>query len=71
MTTSHPPVRCRLSTTEAADYTGIPASTLRYYRHLGSGPASYRVGARVVYDLADLDAWLAAAKAETVRGGVA
>lgn len=60
-----------LSTAGASIYTGIPESTLRYYRHLGVGPASYRIRHRVVYDVADLDAWIAAEKAKTVRGGVA
>lgn len=64
------PTPTRLSTTEASNYTGIPASTLRYWRHNHTGPASYSIGARVVYDLADLDAWIAEQKAATVRGGV-
>ncbi|MDN4520523.1 helix-turn-helix domain-containing protein [Mycolicibacterium austroafricanum] len=71
MTTSPSPTKCRLSTAEAAEYAGIPANTLRYYRQLGTGPASYKLGSRVVYDLADLDSWLAAEKVKTVRGGVA
>lgn len=70
MTSSPLPARCRLSTAEAAVHTGIPASTLRYYRHQGIGPASYKVGTRVVYDVADLNTWLDAQKAATVRGGV-
>lgn len=70
MTTSPLPARCRLSTAEAAEYAGIPANTLRYYRHRDSGPASYKVGTRVVYDVADLNTWLDAQKVATVRGGV-
>ncbi|WNG79955.1 helix-turn-helix domain-containing protein [Mycobacterium sp. ITM-2016-00316] len=70
MSTSPQPAKSRLSTDEAADYAGIPASTLRYYRHIEVGPASYKVGSRVVYDRVDLDSWLDAQKAATVRGGV-
>ena len=70
MTNSLLPAKCRLSTAEAAEYTGIPANTLRYYRHREVGPASYKVGARVIYDLDDLDAWIAAQKTATVRGGL-
>lgn len=64
------PIPSRLYTTGAAAYTGIPVSTLRYWRHNHTGPASYSIGARVVYDIADLDAWVTAQKAATVRGGV-
>jgi hypothetical protein len=63
------PTPPRLSTAETSIYTGIPASTLRFWRHQGSGPASYSIGARVFYDVVDLDAWVAAQKAASVRGG--
>ena len=64
------PAERRMTTGEAARYTGVAESTLRYYRHADAGPASYKVGTRVVYDVADLDAWLAAHNAQSVRGGV-
>ena len=60
----------RLSTAQAAKYTGLAESTLRYYRHAGTGPASYSVGSKIFYDLSDLDDWLAAQKAASLRGGV-
>jgi helix-turn-helix protein len=60
----------RMPTADAAEYTGLAAATLRYYRHAGIGPASYRIGAKVFYDRVDLDAWLAEQRAATVRGGV-
>ena len=60
----------RLSTAQAAKYTGLAESTLRYYRHAGIGPASYSIGSKVYYDIADLDDWLAAQKAASLRGGV-
>lgn len=59
----------RLSTRQAAEYTGLAESTLRYYRHAGTGPASYTIGSKVYYDLDDLNAWLSAQKAATLRGG--
>ncbi|MBP2452521.1 MULTISPECIES: helix-turn-helix transcriptional regulator [Mycolicibacterium] len=64
------PPRTRLSTSETAEFLGLPASTLRYWRHTGVGPTSYHVGHRVFYDLTDLECWLAAEKAKTARGGV-
>ncbi len=60
----------RLSTPQAAAYTGLAESTLRYYRHAGTGPASYSIGSKVYYDLTDLADWLAVQKAATLRGGV-
>lgn len=65
------PTSSRLSTNDASRYAGVPVSTLRYWRHNGTGPASYSIGVRVFYDLADLDDWIAAQKAATLRGGVA
>jgi hypothetical protein len=61
----------KLSTPKASEYLLVPESTLRYWRHLGVGPASYVLGRKVFYDLVDLDDWVAAQKAATVRGGVA
>ncbi len=48
-----------LRTREAAQYLGIPESTLEKQRLKGGGPHFIRLGARAVgYDIADLDAWL-------------
>ncbi|WP_369055946.1 helix-turn-helix transcriptional regulator [Kineococcus terrestris] len=44
---------------EASDYTRIPAATLKYWRHRGTGPRSFRLGRRIAYRRQDLDAWLA------------
>jgi Helix-turn-helix domain len=60
----------RMPTADAARYVGLAESTLRYYRHAGIGPVSYRVVGNVFYDRADLDAWLAEQRAASVRGGV-
>lgn len=43
----------------AAEYLGMSASTLAKMRLRGDGPVYMKAGPRVVlYDLADLDAWL-------------
>ncbi len=47
-----------LTTAEVAAITRAPASTVRYWRHLGTGPASFRVGRRVVYRRGDVAQWL-------------
>lgn len=58
-----------LSTAEVSEETGIPTATLRWFRHQGIGPRSYRLGRGVVYDRVDVDAWRAAKKAATSAGG--
>jgi excisionase family DNA binding protein len=47
-----------LTITEAADVLRAPVATLRYWRHLGTGPRSFRIGRRVLYRRADLRAWI-------------
>jgi DNA-binding transcriptional MerR regulator len=47
-----------LTTAEVAEITRAPASTVRYWRHLGVGPHSFRVGRRVVYRRCEVTAWL-------------
>lgn len=51
-----------LTTEEVADRIRVPAATLRWWRHLndGTGPKSAKVGRRVMYRAADVDAWLKA-----------
>jgi excisionase family DNA binding protein len=47
-----------LTITEAAELLRAPVATLRYWRHLGTGPASFRLGRRVLYRRGDLDRWV-------------
>ncbi len=47
-----------LTMTEAAELLRAPVATLRYWRHLGTGPHSFRLGRRVVYRREDLRAWV-------------
>src|SRR5215213_9950490 len=48
---------------ETSELTTLPVSTLRYLRHLGEGPPAFRLGRRLVYDEADVLAWIAERKA--------
>jgi hypothetical protein len=50
----------RVTTAEAAAYCGSTKSTLEKLRVYGGGPTFIKLGSRVVYDVADLDAWLSA-----------
>jgi hypothetical protein len=38
-----------LTISEAAALLRAPVATLRYWRHLGTGPRSFRLGRRVLY----------------------
>jgi len=49
-----------LTLTEAAARLRTPVATLRYWRHLGTGPDSFRLGRRVVYRREDIDRWITA-----------
>ena len=46
-----------LTTEEVAQRFRTSPSTVRYWRHLGIGPAGIRVGRRVLYDEAECDRW--------------
>ncbi|NEK87440.1 helix-turn-helix domain-containing protein [Blastococcus saxobsidens] len=47
-----------LTITEAAELLRAPVATLRYWRHLGTGPRSFRLGRRVLYRSDDLHSWI-------------
>ena len=48
-----------LTVQEAAECLRVPVPTLRYWRHKGTGPASFRMGRRVFYAESALDAFIA------------
>ena len=47
-----------LTINEAALLLRAPVATLRYWRHLGTGPRSFRLGRRVLYRADDLRIWI-------------
>ena len=47
-----------LTINEVAAIVRAPIATMRYWRHLGTGPHSFRLGRRVVYRVGDLRAWI-------------
>ena len=54
-----------LITAEVAELVRAPIETVRYWRHVGKGPKSFKVGRRVLYAIEDVDAWIAQAKVNT------
>lgn len=67
---SAPPVKAlRLETNPAAKYLGISPRLLKQYRHERKIPF-YRIGYRqIVFDVRDLDAFLARKRVESIEGG--
>jgi prophage regulatory protein len=48
-----------LNTSEVSRITNVPIATLRWWRHQGMGPRSFRLGPRkVMYRESDVLAWL-------------
>lgn len=52
----------KLSVREAAAYLGLSGSTLNKTRLTGRGPRYLKLGRRVLYDLHDLETWVAERK---------
>lgn len=48
-----------LTLQEACRFLRVAEGTLRYWRHLGCGPHSFKIGRHVRYWRADLVLWLA------------
>jgi len=57
-----------LTIAEAAALLRAPVATLRYWRHLGTGPRSFRLGRRVLYRRDDLHTWIEAQQDLASRG---
>lgn len=55
---------------DVAEVLSTPAGTLRYWRHCGTGPTSFKIGRRVAYRRSDVLEWLAHRENETMRGDV-
>lgn len=51
-----------LTTEEVAEAVRTPVETVRYWRHVGKGPKSFKVGRRVLYAVDDVERWLEEAR---------
>ena len=61
-----PPKALRVDATAAAEYVGLKKRTLKKYRHERKIPY-YRLGhVNIVFDVRDLDAWLARHRVESI-----
>ncbi|OBG28385.1 AlpA family transcriptional regulator [Mycobacterium sp. 852002-51057_SCH5723018] len=50
-----------LYTEEVAALTRVPVATLRWMKHVGRGPNWGKLGKRVIYRRADVEAWIESA----------
>ena len=57
-----------LTIAEAAELLRAPVATLRYWRHLGTGRRSFRLGRRVLSRRRDLHAWIVARREQGRTG---
>lgn len=57
--------RRRLHRKEAATYLGLSLSWLDKSRLRGNGPPFLQIGTRIVYDMADLDAYIASCRRQS------
>jgi excisionase family DNA binding protein len=52
-----------MTTAEVAELLRTSAETVRYWRHVGKGPASFRIGRRVLYVRTDVERFIEEARA--------
>jgi len=54
---------------EVSERIRVPVNTLRFCRHQGTGPRSFRLGGRVMYAAEDVDRWTEEQRSVGVSGG--
>ncbi len=47
-----------LTVPEVAEMTRLPEATIRWFRHVGKGPRSAKLGRRVVYKESEVMEWI-------------
>jgi predicted DNA-binding transcriptional regulator AlpA len=56
-----------LITQEVAELCRTSPETVRFWRHIGKGPRSFKVGRRVLYPADEVERWLSDLLAEEER----
>lgn len=52
-----------LTTDEVADLVRVPQGTIRYWRHIGTGPEGFKIGRHVLYRYQRVREWITAQEA--------
>lgn len=60
-----------LTTDDVSSLLHVPPATLRQWRHQGRGPRSFKLGALVRYERADVLEWLRQQYDQTAKGASA
>ncbi len=60
--TANHPIRPKLDVAGAANFLGVSESMINKLRITSGGPEFLKIGRRVLYDVADLEAWAASRK---------
>jgi predicted DNA-binding transcriptional regulator AlpA len=55
-----------MTTEEVAGVVRRSPETIRWFRHVGKGPRSFKIGRRVLYSRIDVEQWIAEAREEGV-----
>lgn len=58
-----------LTLAEVAEMLRTPEATLRYWRHVGTGPRSFKLGGRVAYKRADVERYVEEQYAKAGQAG--
>jgi excisionase family DNA binding protein len=56
-----------MTTAEVAHLLRTSPESVRYWRHIGKGPRSFRVGRKVLYDRRDVEKFINEARQQEVR----
>ena len=64
------PKMANLTVPEVTEVTGLSPNTLYWYRHNNSGPPCFKLGKKILYPAVELERWVAARRAKTLRGVV-
>ena len=54
-----------MTTAEVAEFLRAAPETVRYWRHMNQGPRYFKMGRKVLYAREDVEAFVAAARAES------
>lgn len=57
-----------IGTDEVSQLLGVSPATLRVWRSNNTGPASFKLGGKVVYETTTVHQWIERQKLETTRG---
>jgi excisionase family DNA binding protein len=59
-----------MTTTELAALMRTSPETVRYWRHIGKGPASFKAGRKVLYKRSDVETWLSDLRTGEMRHAI-